>query len=186
MKPSVTPFGRCPALFALEAALFVAWSEGWLRRMAFEMYVGSLTLLGPGRPVRLGPLRYMLGEHRYIIVDTCTPVYLCAAGFALLALARVTVTRYLAACAVLFTGAAAAMCVNNAASMRLRPMLGWHLAHRPSLTAIYVLAYLLCLAWILRSRRAMLFGRPGRWEVPYLPRSAGGPASVPSPTAPRA
>ncbi|MCC6321793.1 MAG: hypothetical protein IT438_10215 [Phycisphaerales bacterium] len=160
------------AIAAAYAALYLAWSSGSLRRLTADAYFAVLCVLGPSRPQRLGPLRYALDDHRYVIIDTCTPWFICLAGFALLALARVSPVRYLAACAIFFGAALAAMCLNNAVSMWIRPLVGWHLAHRPGLTSIYIIAYLACLLYILRTRHARSCISPQPHERAALPGSA--------------
>lgn len=150
-------------------ALFIAWSQGWLRRLTAECYFGMLQILGPSRPQRLGPLRYSLGEHRYLVIDRCTPVFICLASFALLALARLSPIRYLLACAAVYAGSMAATTLNNTVSMWIRPQVGWHMAHRPGLTAIYIIIYLLCLLLILRAHRVFPFRAHRSTHVPFLP-----------------
>lgn len=152
-------------------ALLSAWYIGALHRLSADAYFVFVSVLGPSRPVRLGLLRYAVADHRYVILNTCTPLYMCLAGFALLAAARPTPLRFLLRCTLLFTGAVIAMSLNNAASMWIRPSVGWFWAHQPGLILIYISVYVLCLRTILRAGARTTAPLIRRSHSPLPPRA---------------
>jgi hypothetical protein len=162
---TVGAFGRSEA-----CARIVAW-----------LFSGAAELFGPGPVHRAAPFDYYADGHVYQITFWCTPTVLASLAIVALSLRRVPAGRVAALAPVIWVAALGAMALNTVVSLWMRHAgLGWHMSHRPGLSALYAAAGVWLLTgvgpWVRavradwarssrcswRSRRARGRGAPGR------------------------